>query len=258
MRSTSHNPGPKFIASYDIMCQWATNLRKRLEKFPLNKAQQLDDDIAARVVPKFHLAAHKPQCRANFSLNFEPGVGRKDMEGPERTWFGLQGGGSTKDQGPGFWSDSMDDKFSHWNWTKLVGLGMIPLCCSKRTLTHRSPGPLFKKKYLNALTQSKVHAEELAFLNQRLPDNVRDTWTRMVVDWEKDRTKPNPYYTPSEGKCMFCDIHMSNIERPSVQDRLKPTFGGGSLWKKRKNSRSRKNLSLRWALARSTSRRALS
>lgn len=46
------------------------------------------------------------------------------MEGPERTWFGLQGGGSTKDQGPGFWSDAMDDKFSHWNWTKLIGLGL--------------------------------------------------------------------------------------------------------------------------------------
>ena len=45
------------------------------------------------------------------------------MEGPERTWFGLQGGGSTKDQGPGFWSDAMDDKFAHWNWSKLIGLG---------------------------------------------------------------------------------------------------------------------------------------
>jgi len=47
------------------------------------------------------------------------------MEGPERMWFGLQGGGSTKDQGPGFWSDAMDDKFSHWNWSKFVGLGML-------------------------------------------------------------------------------------------------------------------------------------
>ena len=46
------------------------------------------------------------------------------MEGPERTWFGLQGGGSTKDQGPGYWSDAMDDKFGHWNWNKLVRLGM--------------------------------------------------------------------------------------------------------------------------------------
>ena len=124
-RSTSHNPEPKMIASYDIMCQWAMNLRDRLAKFPVESPVELDDRIVARVVPKFHLAAHRPECRANFSLNFEPGAGRKDMEGPERTWFGLQGGGTTKDQGPGFWSDMMDDKFVHWNWTKLVSLGKM-------------------------------------------------------------------------------------------------------------------------------------
>lgn len=122
-RSTNHNCEPKLIASYDIMCQWATNLGNRLNKFPVAGSGGLNERFVARVVPKFHLAAHRPECRANFSLNFEPGVGRKDMEGPERTWFGLQGGGSTKDQGPGFWSDTMDDKFSHWNWMKLVSLG---------------------------------------------------------------------------------------------------------------------------------------
>ena len=63
------------------------------------------------------------------------------MEGPERTWFGLQGGGSTKDQGPGFWSDTMDDKFSHWNWTKFVGLGkahLVSFMMYPHALTHRS------------------------------------------------------------------------------------------------------------------------
>jgi hypothetical protein len=106
------------------MCQWSKNLRTRLEKFPLDGAERLDDNIVARMVPKFHLAAHRQECRANFSLNYEPGAGRRDMEGPERTWFGLQGGGSTKDQGPGYWSDAMDDKFGHWNWNKLLRLGM--------------------------------------------------------------------------------------------------------------------------------------
>ena len=105
------------------MCQWNIKLRSRLEAFPLDNAERLDDKIVARLVPKFHLAAHKEGCRVNFSLNYEPGVGRSDMEGPERTWFGLQGGGSTKDQGPGYWSDAMDDKFGHWNWFKLVRLG---------------------------------------------------------------------------------------------------------------------------------------
>jgi hypothetical protein len=123
-RSTAHNLETKKVASYDIMCQWSLNLRKRLDDFPLENAARLDDQIIARVVPKFHLAAHKDTCRASFSLNYEPGVGRSDMEGPERTWFGLQGGGSTKDQGPGYWSGAMDDKFGHWNWSKLIRLGI--------------------------------------------------------------------------------------------------------------------------------------
>ena len=109
------------------MCQWSINLRKRLKEFPLKNAKHLDDKIVAQVVPKFHLAAHRQECRVSFSLNYEPGAGRRDMEGPEQTWFGLQGGGSTKDQGPGYWSDTMDDKFGHWNWTKLVRLGVVPL-----------------------------------------------------------------------------------------------------------------------------------
>jgi hypothetical protein len=105
------------------MCQWSVNLRKWLQVFPLDHAEDLDKEIVAWMVPKFHLTAHCQEFRANFSLNYEPGAGRRDMEGPERTWFGLQGGGSTKDQGPGFWSDAMDDKFAHWNWSKLIGLG---------------------------------------------------------------------------------------------------------------------------------------
>ena len=125
VRSTSHYPETKKVASYDIMCQWGLNLRNRLEDFPSPNAERLDDQIVSRLVPKFHLAAHKESCRVNFSLNYEPGVGRSDMEGPERTWFGLQGGGATRDQGPGYWSDAMDDKFGHWNWSKLIRLGMV-------------------------------------------------------------------------------------------------------------------------------------
>ena len=94
----------------------------------------------------------------------------------------------------------MDDKFSYWNWTKLVSLGKTARLICKISLTRIHPGQLFKKKYLNALTQAKVHKDELAFLTQRLPDDVRDTWTTMIEEWEKDRAKPNPYYTPLEGK----------------------------------------------------------
>ena len=68
VRNTRHNPDTKKVASYDIMCQWSKNLRLRLKDFPLEGAEHLDDQIVAHVVPKFHLAAHKEDCWANYSL----------------------------------------------------------------------------------------------------------------------------------------------------------------------------------------------
>lgn len=62
VRSMSHNLDTKMVASYDIMCQWSKNLHNCLKDFPLENAECLDDQIVARVVPKFHLAAHKEDC----------------------------------------------------------------------------------------------------------------------------------------------------------------------------------------------------
>ncbi|KAF9782642.1 hypothetical protein BJ322DRAFT_1022239 [Thelephora terrestris] len=182
VRSTSHNLETKKVASYDIMCQWSVNLRDRLKDFPHLDAECLDDQIVSRLVPKFHLAAHKESCRVTFSLNYEPGVGRSNMEGPERTWFGLQGGGSTKDQGPGYWSDAMDDKFGHWNWSKLIHLGT-----------------LLAKKYTNALVQSATHEDEFTALCTGISSETLGLWTTGITEWELDRTKPNPYFRPSSG-----------------------------------------------------------
>lgn len=182
------------------MCQWSVNLQNRLEDFPHKYAERLDHQIVARVVPKFHLAAHKEQCRIDFSLNYEPGVGRSDMEGPERTWFGLQGGGSTKDQGPGYWSDAMDDKFGHWNWSKLVRLGRFILFSFSRTITQSLPsGTLLVRKYTNALTQSTGHTDEFTALCIDIPKDTLDLWTTRILSWERDRNQPNPYFNPSSG-----------------------------------------------------------
>ena len=200
VRSVSHNPETKKVASYDIMCQWSINFKRRLSDFPLEGAERLDQQIVARVVPKFHLAAHKEDCRINFSLNYEPGVGRSDMEGPERTWFGLQGGGSTKDQGPGYWSDAMDDKFGHWNWSKLIRLGRLVLFCFVCTINSLlCLGPLLAKKYVAALTQSAMHSDEFAALCIDVPKDTRDLWIKRITSWEGNRSLPNPYFNQSSG-----------------------------------------------------------
>lgn len=75
VRSLSHNPEMKKVASYDIICQWSVNLWNHLKDFPLDNVERLDTQIVAHLVPKFHLAAHKQECCINFSLNYEPSVG---------------------------------------------------------------------------------------------------------------------------------------------------------------------------------------
>lgn len=178
------------------MCQWSTNLQSRLKQFPLSRSDYIIDKFVAKMVPKFHLAAHRQECRANFSLNFEPGAGRRDMEGPERTWFGLQGGGCTKDQGPGYWSDAMDDKFGHWNWSKLVRLGKFS-CSASPAVPHVAIGTLLAKKYIHAAEQTEFHRDELDLISSQLSPALVQSWKTMIRKWETDRSSPNPYYTPS-------------------------------------------------------------
>ena len=191
------------------MCQWSINLRNRLENFPFPNAEHLDDQIVTRVVPKFHLAAHREGCRINFSLNYEPGIGRSDMEGPERMWFGLQGGGSTKDQGPGYWSDAMDDKFGHWNWSKLIRLGKVFLFSFSYEDLILVSGTLLAKKYATALTQSATHADEFTALSADVPKEILDPWTVKILAWEIDREQPNPYFNPSSGTS-YCVLYPSS------------------------------------------------
>lgn len=124
------------------------------------------------------------------------------MEGPERTWFGLQGGGCTKDQGPGFWSDAMDDKFSHWNWSKLIGLGtyLHHFFVNAKGRANFHKGSLLAKKYLNAVEKADLHAEVISLINAGLPRDLVDLWTAKIITWENDRSAPNPYYTPETSK----------------------------------------------------------
>lgn len=52
------------------------------------------------------------------------------------------------------------------------------------------------KKYLNAVNQAKLHEEELNLVNDDLPLVLIHLWKVMIVTWEKDRSSPNPYYSP--------------------------------------------------------------
>ncbi|KAJ7936005.1 hypothetical protein B0H13DRAFT_2304071 [Mycena leptocephala] len=91
------DPRLRKIISYDIVCQWWVNLKKRLKKLP----------------PLL--------C---FSLNLVPGSAQTDGEGIERPWAHIGGvATSTWEMGPGSREDVLNCHWNFWNWQKLIGLG---------------------------------------------------------------------------------------------------------------------------------------
>ncbi|KAI9459055.1 hypothetical protein HD554DRAFT_2041973 [Boletus coccyginus] len=74
-------------------------------------------------VPKFHLPIHKETYQLNYSFNFIPCVEHMDGEALERGWANINpAASSTKEMGPGFQRDILDDFFGDWNWKKTIGL----------------------------------------------------------------------------------------------------------------------------------------
>ncbi|KAJ7649195.1 hypothetical protein B0H17DRAFT_958657 [Mycena rosella] len=82
---------------------------------------------------------------------------------------------------PGSRHDTLDDHWSHWNWQKLVGLGM-----------------LLKKRLLNAIPERNYQKEAFQTFTEHQLENV-PAWKAMVKAFECDATQPNPYELPKSG-----------------------------------------------------------
>ena len=112
------------LISYDIACQWFTNLAKRMVEHWPTHLHLPPTTTFIPAVPKLHEPMHSTVNHQVYSLNYIPGVGQSDLECPERVWASHNAiGNSTKTQGPGTRHDVLDDHFSFWNWQKYVGLG---------------------------------------------------------------------------------------------------------------------------------------
>ena len=73
--------------TYDIICQWSKNFRKRMEQFP--REMQIPDSIHIDVaISGWHINGHGDACRNNFNLSYMEGVGRTVGEDIETTWAG--------------------------------------------------------------------------------------------------------------------------------------------------------------------------
>ena len=65
-------------------------------------------------------------------------------------------------------------------------------------------GKTLRKRLLLAVPERDRHQKAHDDFNRTLPNpSYQERWTAMVVAWEKDKTKPNPYFTEKTGMSPF-------------------------------------------------------
>lgn len=112
------------LLTYDIICQWSKNFEKRAKLFPVSMHDAILRLLLLLAVLKFHLPAHGDSCQSSYNLTYMVGAGRVDGEGIERGWSLMNSiATATREMGPGFRHDTMDDHWQSMNWRKIVGLG---------------------------------------------------------------------------------------------------------------------------------------
>ncbi|KAJ2970129.1 hypothetical protein NUW54_g12800 [Trametes sanguinea] len=169
--------------SFDIACEWCRKFFVRVQDLPEDLRPQIPAEEWVFIVPKFHIAAHKESCQAQYSSNYTPHVARWDGEHVERLWAWLNAAApSTKEMNPGARWETIDDFCGFANWRKTVQLGDDLL-----------------RLMIEAIPLAQDHAADFAAFDRRLrQERAADVaaWERMVADWEVDRRKPNPYILP--------------------------------------------------------------
>ncbi|KAJ6511876.1 hypothetical protein C8R47DRAFT_1173309 [Mycena vitilis] len=168
--------------SYDIACQWSKYLIECLKLLPPLVRLTLVFALCRFLIPKLHIYGHKVLCQISYSLNYTPGSARTDGEGIERPWANIGPvSTSTVEMGPGSRHDTLDDHWGHWNWGKLIGLGI-----------------LLRKRLLRAIPERNFQRDSLATFTENQAEHVGE-WKTMVEEFEADQTKPNPYELPKSG-----------------------------------------------------------
>ncbi|OSC96771.1 hypothetical protein PYCCODRAFT_1472340 [Trametes coccinea BRFM310] len=171
--SLQHHSTNDITASFDVACNYDRRLSPRFSSYGY--------DISAYhivwAVPKFHINAHREQCRSDYNLLYLPFSARSDGEGIERGWGKSNpAASSTKEMGPGSRRDALDDIFGDHNWSKVSRLASSLLGKIKKAVPERN---------------AQVSAFEE--LNAALPKDVTAAWRRAVELWETNPSSPNPF-----------------------------------------------------------------
>lgn len=188
---------PDLVVSYDIACQWHKNFFSRISKYPEHlRPEQLERDILY-LVPKFHLPAHILLCRDNFSFNFSSKVGRTDGEAPECGWAATNAlASSTKEMGPGSHRDTLDNHFGDYNWRKIIILRTLFLVEHMKVANALSQADTLCDRLKEAWPACLEHVTEFISYEEALKADHSasvKSWRQMVLQWEQDRTQPNPF-----------------------------------------------------------------
>ncbi|KAF9503876.1 hypothetical protein BS47DRAFT_1309106, partial [Hydnum rufescens UP504] len=157
-------------------------------------------------LPKLHALAHKSKCSILYSLNFTPGVSRMNGEGIEWEWAEINiTANSTEEMSEGSCHDTLDNLLGDKNFQKEIGLG-------KSLLT----------KLKTAQVESVKHVEQFkSFTGGLDPATVRE-YENMILAWEADHSKLNPYSVMSSSKTQV-DVRLELLE--SKQAHLSLTGG---------------------------------
>ncbi|KAJ7118596.1 hypothetical protein C8R43DRAFT_901412, partial [Mycena crocata] len=176
------NPDLFKMISYDIVCIWSVDIVNRLKALPPMLRFNLVLNILRFVIPKMHIHSHTLFCQLLFSLNLVLGSAQTDGEGVERPWASIGGvATSTRGMGPGARHDVLDCQWSYWNWQKVVNIG--------DTLRRRRDRAERELK-----EQTEAYDEFSSYQAEHVPK-----WRELVLAYEKDSTKPSPYYVPIKG-----------------------------------------------------------
>lgn len=146
-------------------------------------------------------------CQCIYCMNIQPGIGRTDGEGIERTWSGVNASAAaTKEMLPGGRHDILDRRFGAHNWEKLTRLGK-PLVRAVVTPSLHVEGHSLHQRLAKANTAHVTHAAAHNDFGSLIPEKDLARWTKQVESWEEDPSLPSPYFFPQtcEYICLqFC------------------------------------------------------
>jgi hypothetical protein len=112
------------LIAYDVACQWSVHFDERVKQ---SVHLHLPKDLKyTAAVGKFHLAAHREDCFAQYSLNFVEGAGQQDGEVLETLWSSLNKvAGSIRAMTMPHRQERLDQQILDSNWKKHLNMGML-------------------------------------------------------------------------------------------------------------------------------------